>query len=164
MTIVMFECMNGWIGLAPSILNGAGMNCNMNSRLFHCLQVSFVCVLLPPVAPTAMISSTSYATIEPMDVTFMCTATGVPSPTISWFRIEDGNQTNLTLDSRVAVSPMSTQNPTTLIFEVVQSLTLSDTMGSDTGNYSCQAVNAAGQITVPFQLAISGEVVNLKRK
>ena len=136
----------------------------MNSHLFHCLQVSFVCVLLPPVAPTAMTPSASYTTIEPMDVTFECTATGVPSPTISWFRDEDGNQTNLTLDSRVTISPMSTQNPTTLIFEVVQSLTLSDTMGSDTGNYSCQAVNDGGQSTAPFQLTVSGEVMNLKRK
>ena len=108
-----------------------------------------------------MISSASYVTNEQMAVTFNCTATGIPSPSISWFRNEDGNQTNLTLDSRVTtINVTSTQNLSTLIFEEAQSLTLFNATDSDTGNYSCQAFNDAGQSTVPFQLTVQGEGVS----
>ena len=120
-----------------------------------------VCALLPPVAPIAMISSTSYVTSELAAVIFNCTTTGIPLPSISWFRNEDGNQTRLTLDSRVTtINVTSTQNLSTLVFEVVQSLTLFNTTGSDRGNYSCQAMNSAGQSMVSFQLIVQGEGVS----
>ena len=71
--------------------------------------------------------------------TFNCSATGIPTPLIQWY------QGNLLLNgtglgSRVDMS--STVNaPFGEVGEVVSMLTISNTMGADSGNYTCVATN-----------------------
>ena len=72
-------------------------------------------------------------------VTFECTTTGIPPPTIQWFR--DG----VLLSSRVVLSePSQTLVPATMgtgmIYQVERTLTF-NTTASDTDTYTCEASN-----------------------
>ena len=70
-------------------------------------------------------------------VTFVCTATGIPPPTIRWFR--DG----VLLSSGVMLSePFQTMvpAPTGMIYQVKRTLTFVTT-ASGTGTYTCEASN-----------------------
>ena len=74
-------------------------------------------------------------------VTFVCTATGIPPPTIQWFR--DG----VLLSSRVVLimsEPSQTLVPATMgtgmIYQVERTLTF-NTTDSDTDTYTCEASN-----------------------
>ena len=74
-------------------------------------------------------------------VTFVCTATGIPPPTIQWFR--DG----VLLSSGVVLSepsqtlvPAPTGMSTGMIYQVERTLTF-NTTASDTDTYTCEACN-----------------------
>ena len=84
-------------------------------------------------------SFTGYVVNVTDPVTFVCTATGIPPPTIQWFR--DG----VLLSSGVMLSePSQTMVPapmgTGTIYQVERTLTF-NTTGSDTGTYTCEASN-----------------------
>ena len=84
-------------------------------------------------------SSTRYVVNVTDPVTFVCTATGIPPPTIQWFR--DG----VLLSSGVVLSePSQTIVPasmgTGMIYQVERTLTFVTT-ASDTDTYTCEASN-----------------------
>ena len=92
-------------------------------------------------------------------VTFVCTATGIPSPTIQWFR--DG----VLLSSGVVLSePSQTMVPATMgtgmIYQVERTLPL-NTTASDTDTYTCEASNVnvvQSTATQNFTLFVQGKL------
>ena len=104
-------------------------------------------------------SFTGYVVNVNNPVRFECTATGIPPPTIQWFR--DG----VLLSSGVVLSePSQTMVPapmgTGMIYKVERTLTF-NTTASDTDTYTCEASNinvvqpTAAQI---FTLIVQGRL------
>ena len=76
-------------------------------------------------------------------VTYQCVATGIPAPSITWFR----NGTELS-NSRVTVSDLSEaalveDNTGEMILQTSRTLNLSMTEDGDSGSYECRASNDA---------------------
>ena len=96
--------------------------------------------------------------------TFFCSAAGIPTPTISWFRIfENGTTQPLTTagDNRVNVSRPEVEHGVDVenrgfVTQVNRTLTLMDAVDDDSGRYRCVAINQAGNTTQDFQLVVQG--------
>ena len=98
-------------------------------------------------------------------VTFECVATGVPAPTIQWFRGEDILDSS---DSRISLGEPALMEPSRDLATVRRTLTISSTLKNDTDMaYSCRANNTAsgGVDSEMFQLFIQGmwRVANFSR-
>ena len=105
-------------------------------------------------------SFTGYVVNVTDPVIFVCTATGIPPPTIQWFR--DG----VLLRSGVMLSePSQTMVPATMgtgmIYQVERTLTF-NTAASDTDTYTCEASNmnvVQPTTTQSFTLFVQGRSV-----
>ena len=95
----------------------------------------------------------NYISNENSSVTFECTATGIPAPIITWYR--NGVIFNQENDSRVTIAA-TTDLLDTLLYRVVETLTINTTQDSDSNTYSCRASNDAGIDTAVFQLIVQG--------
>ena len=76
---------------------------------------------------------------ETVDISFSCTARGVPAPTINWSRdgvILSGNENRITISS-----PMESTDTSTGFIDVTSTLTVTNSMRSDVNNYTCVASN-----------------------
>ena len=75
-------------------------------------------------------------------VTFQCVATGIPAPSITWFR----NGTELS-NSRVTLSDPSESTTTDgdgeMMLQTTRTLNFSMTEDGDSGSYECRASNGA---------------------
>ena len=99
-------------------------------------------------------------------MTFVCSASGIPAPTITWFSLVGNMPTELNKDddNRVAMSDLLIdENYETLdgrgtVFFVTSRLTFSRSDDSDSGTYSCQAENEFGIATREFELIVQGKV------
>ena len=112
----------------------------------HCIHS-----VLPPVRAEIDVSTFQdlYVVNEGQNVTFSCSAFGVPAPTISWQR--DGVEFSPSSDSRVVLhSEVTTQvdymGP---VYRTTRNLTFTSVTDSDTRNkngmmYQCVAVNTVG--------------------
>ena len=94
--------------------------------------------------------------------TFQCVATGIPAPTITWFRggvelNESNSQVMLNAPSTTMV--MSTSITGEMVYEVTRTLTLSMSRDEDSGTYQCRTTNAAmpGMDTMDFELIVQSE-------
>ena len=98
----------------------------------------------------------TYVTNEMLAVTFQCTATGIPAPSIIWYR----NSTDLSSssDPRIEVGSPSQQLLSSGVYQVTQTLIITNTADSDSGNYSCVGNNTAGNDTVQFQLIVQSKL------
>ena len=87
-------------------------------------------------------------------VTFECVATGIPAPSITWFR--NGSELNTTADPRVTISDPSDRENDGDIIQVNGTLTLVMTEDDDSGSYECNAMNDAspGEDTASFELIV----------
>ena len=108
-------------------------------------------------------------------VTFECIATGIPPPTIEWFRGDmlltpeeaGSGQILVSTDLRLMLSEpsqMMVPTPSGNIYQVERTLTF-NTNGSDTGLYACVAsnVNQVQQnATQDFALYVLGKSRNVK--
>ena len=111
-----------------------------------------------------MITAPTRVTVnEGMPVTFECTATGIPGPTITWRRENDFSEFNDALNSRITLGIQTTPVPISTaigtIFSVSRQLTLSNTTDSDSGIYFCQASNGEEDVLnteIPFELFVAG--------
>ena len=101
---------------------------------------------------TPMIStptdSQQFTVNEQTDITFMCTASGSPAPTISFMYEEmplnrtDGRPMSLgepVVDRVMLWNESSSLNVTTGLYVVTRTLTLFDSVEGDTGNFMCSA-------------------------
>ena len=86
---------------------------------------------------------------------FQCTATGIPTPDINWYR--NGTVLSHSGDFRILVSSPSQQLLLTGVYQVTQTLTITNTTVSDSGNYSCVGNNGIGIDTSTFVLTVRGK-------
>ena len=107
-----------------------------------------------------------YTVNETNPVTFECSASGIPAPTISWFRINQTVSTMLTNGTQSLISPPRVENTYELpgdrgtAFLVTSTLTIPATQDEDSGQYTCQAVNDFGNETREIELIVQGNLIN----
>ena len=93
-------------------------------------------ILVPPAPPTFLIDPSSVVLpAAGVAVTFSCSVTGSPIPSITW--LHNNNAINSS-DSITITTQEQTLNTT---------LTISNVQQSDIGNYQCRAENNGGAIT-----------------
>ena len=93
---------------------------------------------------------------------FECTATGIPPPTISWYRngIEFSGASRITLSNHTA--PTLVQGDGGMVYSVSRTLMLADTVDDDSDTYTCRATNMVGSDSMDhtdeqdFELVIQG--------
>ncbi len=95
-------------------------------------------------------------------VRFECVATGIPAPSITWFR--SGEELNSTTDPRVTFDDPSTpvsvgDGDGEMIYEVTHAVSISMSADEDSGMYECRASNDAtpGNDTMEFELIVQSE-------
>ena len=94
--------------------------------------------------------------------TFQCVATGIPAPTITWFRrgVElNASDPRVMFNAPSTTMVMSTSITGEMVYQVTRTLTLSMSRDEDSGTYQCRATNAAmpGMDTMNFELIIQSE-------
>ena len=90
-------------------------------------------------------------------VTFQCEVTGVPAPSIQWFRGAE----LLSQDPRISLGDPTVEEPARDLARVRRTLTISTTFSDDSDtSYSCRASNAAtgGMDSETFELLVQGMV------
>ena len=92
---------------------------------------------------------------------FECTATGIPPPTISWYR--NGTELNEGLDPRITLSnhsePLLVSSDGGVFYSVSRALVLTDTRDDDSNDYTCFATNIVGIDEQEFVLIIHGIII-----
>ena len=111
-------------------------------------------ILIPPVNFTYVVNETD-------PVIFMCSATGTPTPEITWMR--NGVLLDENVHPRISLSNPSDSEafPTTggNIYFVSRNLTISNTRDSDSDTYTCVASNGNARtpsVTQDFELIVQG--------
>ena len=109
---------------------------------------------MPPVNFTYVVNETD-------PVIFMCSATGIPPPEITWMR--NGVPLDNNVDPRVSLSNPSDPEvfPTTggNIYSVSRNLTISNTRDNDSDTYTCVASNENARtpsVNRGFELIVQG--------
>ena len=97
-----------------------------------------------------------YVTNETSPVTFQCTATGIPSPSIIW--LKGGTALSSSSDPRITLGSLSEQLLPSGVYQVTQTLTIINTTDSDSGSYLCVGNNDAGSDTDQFQLIVQSKL------
>ena len=121
-------------------------------------SINYNCSCIPTVVPVIQPESglLDYTVNETEAVTFECSATGIPPPTITWYR--DGV---LLSGNRVTLSNPTVMSFTRMDDEIVQIVTrtliLENTNDGDSGNYTCNATNTAGEDLEEFELVVQSE-------
>ena len=109
-------------------------------------------IAFPPDGFTLTVNETEVAIFE-------CTATGIPPPTISWYR----NATELGegLDPRITLSnhsePLLVSSDGGVLYSVSRSLQLENAADNDSGFYSCTASNIIENSEQDFELIVQGQ-------
>ena len=106
----------------------------------------------------------NYTVNETDTVTFECSATSIPPPTITWLR--NGMELNNMTNSRVTVGdPMemdfTRDNDGETVSIVTRTLNLMNTTNGDSGMYTCMATNDAdpGSDTMDFDLIVQSKLI-----
>ena len=121
---------------------------------FPHIYVINVLMILPAVIPqiTFPPSPYNYVANKTSNVTFVCTATGIPPPMIQWYPSIGPGRT-------VALqgSPIPFSTPGGYVWQVNATLTVTNVQQGDTGVYACWASNGVGpNITQNFTLFVQG--------
>ena len=139
-------------------VNGKLNMCNNIPVYFSIPYVWFVChsrttkpyfISSSAVAPTILEPPENLTVVQPQSATFLCNATARPRPQITWWRM--GSQ----LMAQTNTIEISSDNFGER--EMVSNLTIVMADPSDTGEYVCQATNAAGQDTATAELTVHGK-------
>ena len=104
----------------------------------------------------------TYIANETDTVIFECSASGIPAPTITWFRVDQTIFTMLTDGAQSLIPPPQVNETYELpggrgtAFLVTSTLTIPVTQDEDSGQYACQALNDFGNETRAFDLIVQG--------
>ena len=110
--------------------------------------------MVPVIVAPAVDSTLS--TNEGQLIEFSCRATGIPAPTISWYRnsiLFNNDRTDI--DPPVITPPEDSND----VYTVRRTLILDPTMDSDSGTYTCVADNGnrrTPNVTRDFELFVRG--------
>ena len=97
-----------------------------------------------------------YTVNETKAVTFECSATGIPPPTITWYRdgvLLSGNRVTLSNQTLMDFTRMDNEN----VQIATRTLTLKNTDNCESGRYTCSATNTAGEDLEQFELVVQSE-------
>ena len=118
----------------------------------------FICTVVPSILfPPA---NFTYVVNETDSVTFMCSATGIPPPEITWMR--NGLLLDDNVDPRIILGNPSEAEvfPTTgYIYSVSRNLTISNARDGESDTYTCVVSNENSRtpsVTQDFELVIQG--------
>ena len=127
-------------------------------RKSGCVDVSFFLFAVSPVVMSVM----NYTVNLTDTATFQCVATGIPAPSITWFR--NGTELNSTTDPRVTLNNPSdavtvADGAGENILQVTRTLSLSMSVDEDSGSYECRASNDAtpGEDRESFELVVQSK-------
>ena len=101
------------------------------------IVVSFSIIIVCPEI-SSLAPGGRFAINQTNPVTFVCAATGIPAPTIQWYR---GNMLLSGTDSRITINDTVFSMPFGDVASVGSSLSIDSTLGSDSGTYRCVATN-----------------------
>ena len=156
---------------AANILDPARATANLavNGRLkstsFHHLNKTVFLIYIDIPQIITPIENFIYTVNETNQVMFGCSASGIPTPTISWFRIDGNVSTVLVEDTKYLIAIPQVDDAYALpngrgtAFLVTSTLTIPVTQDEDSGQYACQAVNDFGNETRAFDLVVQGKAV-----
>ena len=121
-------------------------------------SINYNCSCIPTVVPVIQPESglPDYTVNEMEAVTFECSATGIPPPTITWYRdgvLLSGDRVTLINQTLMDFTRMDNEN----VQMVTRMLTLANTNDGDSGNYTCNATNTAGEDLEEFELVVQSE-------
>ena len=102
------------------------------------LSLFSTCVVVPSAIPDQV----TVVVLENSSVTFQCQASGIPSPTISWYR--NGAMLSPSTDPRISLGAPTQQLQITGVYRVTRNITINSTATTDAGVYSCVGVNQYG--------------------
>ena len=105
----------------------------------------------------------SYVVNEFKPIAFVCQATGIPSPTINWYR--NGVIFDEVINDRVSIATPGVTPPEGPddVFSVLRTLTFESTRDDDSDTYACVADNRNRQmsnVTLNFELFIRGRYIH----
>ena len=102
-----------------------------------------------------------------MDIVFQCHATGIPAPTIQFFLgdtlLDDEYSERVSLPEPM-IQTIDISGSGDLVFLVLQNLSISSTLDSDSNNYGCAAINEnvrQPNDSVEFELIVRGKCIFL---
>ena len=106
----------------------------------------------------------TYIANETDTIIFECSASGIPAPIISWFRINQTMSTMLTNGTRSLIAPPQVNSAYELsggrgtASLVTSTLTIPVTRDEDSGQYACQAGNDFRNESREFELIVQGKL------
>ena len=100
----------------------------------------------------------NYTVNETETAMFVCSATGIPDPMITWYRIgAELDSSRVVIDSPMAMDfTRNSDNET--VRTVTRTLRLTNTEDADSGIYTCNATNSAGNDQEPFELIVQSKL------
>ena len=124
--------------------------------IFVLIPTLFFYVVVPNV--TFLTHGFVYTVNETEVAIFECTATGIPPPTISWYR--NGTELREDLDPRITLSnhsePLFVSRDGEVIYSISRSLMLANTRDDDSAIYTCLASNTVDGSYQQFELIVQG--------
>ena len=102
----------------------------------------------------------TYVVNETNPAILTCVATGIPAPNISWFvapsfRLNGGGDMMVPIDSGIDYNITSTTRVlSSQNIEVTSTLTVHNTAVTDTGVYTCEAMNSLGRVNDTAELIV----------
>ena len=113
--------------------------------------------LIYTVEPLILSAQDHYIAIDNTSVNISCTATGVPIPNITWYRIRDDvglDKRPLDTEPRIMFNTASCQLLDNEVYEKNQIIIFQQVNMSDTGTYSCEASNSVGNTSNEFNITV----------
>ncbi len=99
----------------------------------------------------------TYTVNESDSVTFNCSASGIPAPSINWFRNGSATDTRFSISQSQVDDNYELSDSRGTGFLVTSQLTISATRDEDSGQYQCRAENDVGNTTSEFELVVQSK-------